>query len=115
MRTMPLAFAATLALACVACASTTTAATDTTPTDPAANTPSAATPPAMASGCKAESAQQFVGQKATPEVVEAARVAAGAAVARALRPDMAVTMEYRGDRLNLRTDTNDVVASVGCG
>ena len=115
MRTMPLAFATLLALACAACASTATTTPDTTPTDPAANTPSAAAPPSMASECKAESAQQFVGQKATPEVVEAARVAAGAAVARALRPDMAVTMEYRGDRLNLHTDTNDVVGSVRCG
>jgi hypothetical protein len=114
MRTMPLALAATLALACAACA-TTTPEHDTTPTDPTANTPSAAAPPPMAAECQATAAQQFVGQKATPEVLEAARVAAGAAVARALRPDMMVTMEYRGDRLNLRTDTNDVVASVGCG
>lgn len=114
MRTMPLAFLAALALACAACTST-TPAPEAPATDPAASTPAAAAPPPMASECKAESAQQFVSQKATPEVIEAARVAAGAAVARALRPDMAVTMEYRGDRLNLRTDTNDVVTSVGCG
>ena len=115
MRTMPFVLATLFALACSACASTDAAAPDTTPTDPAANTPSAAAPPSMASECKADSAQQFVGQKATPELIEAARVAAGAAVARALRPDMAVTMEYRGDRLNLHTDTNDVVGSVRCG
>jgi hypothetical protein len=110
---MPFVFAASVLLA--ACTSTTPASDNTMSTDPAASTPSAAAPPSMASDCKAEAAQQFVGQKATPEVVEAARVAAGAAIVRALRPDMPTTMDYRVDRLNLRTDTNDVVASVDCG
>ena len=105
MRTMPFVFAATLGLA--ACASTTPA-----PEAPAA---APAAPPAMADACTAANAQSYVGQKATPESIEAARVAAGAAIARALRPGTAVTMEYRGDRLNLHTDTNDVVTSVGCG
>ena len=104
MRTMPFVFAATLGLA--ACASTT----------PAPDAPEAtAAPPSVADACRPENAQSFVGQKATPESIEAARVAAGAAIARALRPGTAVTMEYRGDRLNLHTDTNDVVTSVGCG
>jgi hypothetical protein len=28
---------------------------------------------------------------------------------------MAITMEYRGDRLNLRTDSNDKVVGASCG
>ena len=48
-------------------------------------------------------------------MIEKARVDAGATVARTLKPNQAVTMEYRFDRLNLRVDAKDVVESVGCG
>jgi hypothetical protein len=81
---------------------------------PVPATTSAAAPPATTE-CNAEAAMDAVGKQATADVIEQARVAAGAAVARALRPDMMITMEYRGDRLNLRTDTADVVVSVSCG
>ena len=74
---------------------------------------SSATP--LANECDANAAQQFVGKKISDDVVEQARIAAGAKLARALRPDMMVTMEYRGDRLNLATDTNDMVVRVTCG
>lgn len=73
------------------------------------------TPPALSESCNADAAQQFVGKKVSDEVVEQARIAAGAKTARALRPDMMVTMEYNGDRLNLRTDTSDMVVGVSCG
>jgi hypothetical protein len=73
------------------------------------------TPPMLSNSCKPEPAQQYVGQKATADVVEAARVASGAKTARVLTPDMMVTMEYSGDRLNLHTNADNVVASVNCG
>jgi len=97
MRLHMLAFAATFALA--ACA---------TQQDDAAATPTM-------QACNADAAKDAVGKQATDDVVEQARVAAGAAIARALRPDMVITMEYRGDRLNLRTDTDGKVVGVSCG
>ncbi|WP_036166227.1 I78 family peptidase inhibitor [Noviluteimonas dokdonensis] len=83
-----------------------------------ATTPAAAattTPPMLAESCKADAAQQFVGKTATPEIVEQARVATGAKTARVLTPGMMVTMEYRGDRLNVRVGTDNVIGSVDCG
>ena len=41
--------------------------------------------------------------------------ASGAKVVRVLRPGMMVTMEYRGDRLNLRIDGQGKILSVTCG
>ncbi|MGO4550879.1 I78 family peptidase inhibitor [Lysobacter sp. 2RAF19] len=73
------------------------------------------TPPMLAASCKAGNAQQFVGKTATPEIVEQARVASGATTARVLTPDQAITMEYRGDRLNVRVGADNVIGSVGCG
>jgi hypothetical protein len=73
------------------------------------------TPPALSESCNADAAQQFMGKKVSDEVVEQARIAAGAKTARALRPDMMVTMEYNGDRLNLATDDKDTVVRINCG
>ena len=89
----------------VAAPGTMTPATD-------AGTTAPATP---AQQCNADAAQSAVGQVATDAVIEKARVDAGATVARTLKPNQAVTMEYRFDRLNLRVDTKNVVESVGCG
>ena len=65
--------------------------------------------------CYADAANGFIGQAATAAVVEQARVAAGAAVARTLSPGEVVTMEFRGDRLNLMVDEANVVTGVRCG
>jgi hypothetical protein len=115
-----IAMAATLALAACSSAPQSTSAESSAPAGetPVASAPapaSTAAPPAMTTSCNADAAKAAVGKKATDEVIEQARVAAGATVARALRPDMMITMEYRGDRLNLRTDTSDVVVGVSCG
>ena len=117
-RALPFALACCATFALAACSSApreyaTTPAADV----PVASTPAPAAttaPPAMQE-CNADAAQDVVGRKATDAVIEQARQSSGATVARALRPDMVITMEYRGDRLNLRTDTNDIVVSVGCG
>lgn len=85
-----------------------------TPAPPAGTTPPPAEPPAMAT-CDADAASGFIGQAATAGVVEQARVAAGAAVARTLSPGEVVTMEFRGDRLNLMVDEANVVTGVRCG
>lgn len=71
------------------------------------------TPDTMA-GCDAAAAQSAVGKQATPEVVEQARSDAGAKIARVLKPGQVVTMEYRGDRLNLHVDAKDAITSATC-
>jgi hypothetical protein len=84
------------------------------PTDAPPDT--AALPPGEApAACDAEPAQRFVGQAHTTELGEEARVAAGAAVVRALRPGEVVTMEFRADRLNLTLDESGRISRVACG
>jgi hypothetical protein len=107
-----LAACAMLALsACTSAPPSESASSDTTVPPAAATT----TPPMLADSCKADGAQQFVGKSATPEIVEQARVASGAKTARVLTPDQVITMEYRGDRLNVRVSADNVIGSVGCG
>jgi hypothetical protein len=80
--------------------------------------PPTSVPPVVAPGaeaCDASRAADAVGSPATAEVLERARVAAGASVARFLRPNEIVTMEYLGSRLNLGLDKGNVVTSVRCG
>ena len=111
---MPLlALCATLALA--ACSSTppTESASSSTAESPAM--PSTTTPPMLAEECKAEPAQQFVGKVASAEVAENARIASGSKTVRVIKPGMAVTMDYRGDRLNINVDADNKIASVNCG
>lgn len=67
------------------------------------------------SRCEAAAAQFTVGKKASPELLEQARVKAGAQNARFLKPTDMITLEYRSDRLNLNTDNNLVVTRVNCG
>ncbi|UHQ20522.1 Elastase inhibitor AFLEI Flags: Precursor [Lysobacter sp. KIS68-7] len=71
--------------------------------------------PEPAATCNADAAHDAVGKKATDEVVEKARVAAGAATTRVVRPNQPVTMDYRGDRLNVQTDAKDKIVGTSCG
>jgi len=80
--------------------------------EPAA--PVAPPPPAVAE-CKPEPAQRFVGQKLQPSTPEAARLASGSRDVRVIRPGTAVTMDLRGDRLNLEVDAGGTVSAVRCG
>ena len=82
-----------------------------TPTSPIAPTP----PQAATASCDAAKAQWAIGERASAELLERARVAAAAGSARFLRPNEPVTMEYLGSRLNLALDAKDVVRTVGCG
>ena len=83
---------------------------------PAASDDADASPaPGVTQACNADAARGAIGKAATPEVVEQARREAGAAIARVLRPGQVVTMEYRGDRLNVDVDEGNVVTGVRCG
>jgi|GEM_PF-479131 len=65
--------------------------------------------------CDAQPAQWAVGKKATGEVVEQARVRAGARMARVLHPNQVTTLELRAERLNLHVDGSGKILSADCG
>lgn len=65
--------------------------------------------------CDAGPAQRFVGQPASAANVEAARRAAGARTVRSLTPGQPMTMDYRGDRLNVLQDAAGRIAQITCG
>ena len=65
--------------------------------------------------CNPDAARSAIGKEATAEVVEQARIAAGADVARTLSPGQMVTMEFHNSRLNLSVDAGNVIVDVSCG
>ena len=65
--------------------------------------------------CKAQPAQSAVGKNSTAKVVEAARVSAGALMARIIRPGQMVTKEFDAERLNLEVDAAGRIVAVRCG
>jgi hypothetical protein len=70
-------------------------------------------PPLQA--CNDKPAQFAVGRDYSEALAEQARQASGARAVRGLFPGQMVTMEYRGDRLNLRVDDQRRVTHVNCG
>ncbi|EMM1380419.1 TPA: hypothetical protein NOZ67_002440 [Pseudomonas aeruginosa] len=71
--------------------------------------------PAADGRCDANAVQAYVGKQASAAIVEEARRAAGAEVARALRPHDAVTMDYNSRRLNIDVDDTLVIKRLSCG
>ncbi len=65
--------------------------------------------------CNANAARSHVGKVATAGTVEAARKAAGADIARTLKPGQMVTMEYIEGRLNVDVDASNVITGFRCG
>lgn len=104
------------AIACSACAQTPTPeASQPAPTS--ASAPSPAPAPGRIDPrayCEASKAAAAIGQSPSAEVVEQARVQAGAKIVRTLRHDQPITKEYRIGRLNLVLDAGGKIASVNC-
>lgn len=67
------------------------------------------------SRCDAQAAAFVIGKKASSELLEQARVKAGAQNARILGSHDVMTLEYRSDRLNLNADDNAIITRVNCG
>lgn len=65
--------------------------------------------------CDAAPAQGAIGKQGTASVIEKARVASGAAMARVLRPNQPVTLEFNHERLNLVVDGTGRITAVRCG
>lgn len=85
----------------------------TTPAPPPATGPAPAGPSATV--CNAQGAQFAVGKTAGASVVEEARQRSGSYMARVLRPNQVVTMEFNAQRLNLDVNAAGVVTRVRCG
>ena len=65
--------------------------------------------------CNAQPAQSAIGKNSTAKVVEAARVSAGALMARIIRPGQMMTKEFDAERLNLEVDAAGRIIAVRCG
>ena len=76
--------------------------------------PSPPAPPTSAT-CDATKVQWAIGEKASADLLERARVGAGAASARFVRPDEAITLEFLASRLTVGLDRKDIVTAVTCG
>ena len=75
-----------------------------------------APPPVYGAGqCDASKAQFAVGEPFSDTLLDKAKAAAGASLARRLFEGQAVTMEYRADRLNFVTGKSGNVQTVRCG
>jgi hypothetical protein len=65
--------------------------------------------------CNAEAAQSLVGRSASEAVVKQATTASGAKAVRVIPHDGMVTMDYRGDRLNIQLDEQGKIVAITCG
>jgi hypothetical protein len=65
--------------------------------------------------CNADGLADLVGKSATADLGADALKRAGARTLRWIQPGMAVTMDYRRDRLDLHLDDHNVVTRVSCG
>lgn len=73
-----------------------------------------ASPPAE-TGCGADQLGAYVGVEATDDVIATLREWRGDRPMRVILPGMAVTMDYRPDRLNVEVGENGRIAKVRCG
>ena len=65
--------------------------------------------------CKADGLTDLVGQPATADLGAEALKRSGARTLRWIQPGMAVTMDYRQDRLDIHLDARNVVTKLSCG
>ena len=72
-------------------------------------------PPPVAGTCDESRARWAIGRPATSDLLERARLDAGAQVARFIRPNQPITMEYASGRVNLYLTAQGVVQFVVCG
>lgn len=93
----------------------TAACRGTTPTSPSSPVLLPPQSPTSSASCDVTKAQWAIGEPASDELLERARVAAGASSTRLIRPNQPITLEYRGSRLNLWLDARDIVTAVLCG
>ncbi|MFC3214303.1 I78 family peptidase inhibitor [Novosphingobium panipatense] len=81
-----------------------------------ADSPPATLPPAAGSeaDCGAGRFANYVGSKATPELIATVQASRSNAPLRVIKPGMAVTMDFRGDRLNIEVDESETIKRFYC-
>lgn len=70
--------------------------------------------PAPGTQCDANAAMNLIGKPADAASAEAQRLS-GARVVRRYRTGDALTMDFRGDRLNVETDAAGTIVKLSCG
>jgi hypothetical protein len=65
--------------------------------------------------CDAAAVQNLVGQAYTEAVGKDAQTRSKSKSMRLIRPGMAVTMDFRNDRLNIEVDDKSVITAIRCG
>ena len=65
--------------------------------------------------CDSAALDDLAGKAASEAVVKQAVTASGAKTARVVKPGMAVTMDYREDRLTIEVDENNRIVRANCG
>ena len=114
IRTLASMIVVAASLAAAACGTTSNELTGPT----AVQTPGIVGPPTVGpnqTGCAAPDAEWAIGSPASDELLEKARLAAKAAVARFIVRGQPITTEYLGTRLNLEVDERQFVVAVRCG
>lgn len=91
------------------------ACSSTPPTADIAPTQPKPEPAGLGSHCHAETLTALSGQMASQEVIDRAVRDAGARTIRVVKPGMAVTMDYREDRVTVRVDEQNKIISASCG
>ena len=82
---------------------------------------SASTPPQLAQPadggveCDNSVLGDFVGKKPSQDVLDQAKARAGARVVRVAQPGMAMTMDYRADRLTVMLGEDGNIENISCG
>ncbi|MDG6347343.1 I78 family peptidase inhibitor [Luteimonas sp. 8-5] len=72
-------------------------------------------PPPLAESCNAEAASWAMGHAVSDDIVERIRVETGSQSVRVIRPGQPVTMDYRGDRVNIKLNERDAIVGISCG
>jgi hypothetical protein len=65
--------------------------------------------------CNADRVQNLIGREATADAIDHAQKRSGARTVRVIKPGMAVTMDFRSDRLNLDVDAVNTIKGARCG
>lgn len=73
------------------------------------------TEPVQAASCSIDGLTAAVGKPYSAALGDETRTRSGAKTVRIIRPGMAVTMDYRTDRLNIDLDEKDVITRLHCG
>lgn len=71
--------------------------------------------PVLADGCTATGLDDLIGRNRSEAVAAEVMKRSGARTLRWIAPGMAVTMDYRGDRLNIDIDAGGRITGFHCG